>query len=204
MQSHIRKVNACLAVTCHLHFWQDDRDLLRATAVTRGWNGYQNRSQHRKLTLEKKILPLPPQGFEPTTFQSRVRHSNHWAIPGTQCRYTYSTHITVLSGQQIFFYRQCLRSPAVVFTEGTVLVTSTYVPFWLSSHSRSWSSEHFLTSRIVGAHVVQIWQTGWLGSDLLTNCSFSIHFSHFVLWVWLPEHQIRLHTFRKSTIKGVN
>ena len=39
---HIRKVYACLAVTCHLHFWQNDRDLLRATAVTRGWNGYRN------------------------------------------------------------------------------------------------------------------------------------------------------------------
>ena len=36
MQSHIRKVHACLAVTCHLHFWQTDRALLRATAVTRG------------------------------------------------------------------------------------------------------------------------------------------------------------------------
>ena len=33
MQSHIRKVYACLAVTSHLHFWQNDRDLLRATAV---------------------------------------------------------------------------------------------------------------------------------------------------------------------------
>ena len=32
LQSHIRKVYACLAVTCHLHFWQNDRDLLRATA----------------------------------------------------------------------------------------------------------------------------------------------------------------------------
>ena len=42
MQSHIRKVYACLAVTCHLHFWRNDRDLLRATAVTRGWNGYRN------------------------------------------------------------------------------------------------------------------------------------------------------------------
>ena len=36
MQSHTRKVHACLAVTCHLHFWQNDRNLLRATAVTRG------------------------------------------------------------------------------------------------------------------------------------------------------------------------
>ena len=57
MQSHIRKVYACLAVTCYLHFWQNDRGLLRATAVTRGWNGYRNKSQHRKSTLEKKILP---------------------------------------------------------------------------------------------------------------------------------------------------
>ena len=55
MQSHIRRVYACLAVTCHLHFWQNDRDLLRATVVTRGWNGYRNKSQHRKSTLEKKI-----------------------------------------------------------------------------------------------------------------------------------------------------
>ena len=54
MQSHICKVYACLAVTCHSDFWQNDRDLLRATAVTRGWNGYRNDSQHRKLTLEKK------------------------------------------------------------------------------------------------------------------------------------------------------
>ena len=57
MQSHTHKVYACLAVTCHLHFWQNDRDLLRATAVTRGWNGYRNKSQHRKSTHEKKILP---------------------------------------------------------------------------------------------------------------------------------------------------
>ena len=32
-KSHIRKVYACLAVTCHLHFWQNDRDFLRATVV---------------------------------------------------------------------------------------------------------------------------------------------------------------------------
>ena len=81
MQSHILKVCACLAVTCHLHFGQNDRDLLRATAVTWGWNGYWNKSQRRKLTLEKKILPPLLQGFEPLTFQSWVRRSNHWAIP---------------------------------------------------------------------------------------------------------------------------
>ena len=60
-----------LAVTCHLHFWQNDQDLLRATAVTRGWNGYRNKSQHRKLTLEKKILLQLLLGLEPGTFRSR-------------------------------------------------------------------------------------------------------------------------------------
>ena len=84
MQSHIRKVYACLAVTCHLHFWQNDQDLLHASVVTQGWNGYWNKSQCRKSTLDKKILPPLLQGFEPATFhyfQSQVRRSNHWAIP---------------------------------------------------------------------------------------------------------------------------
>ena len=77
MQSHIHKVYVCLAVTCHLHFWQNDWDLLRATAITRELNGYRNKSQHRKSTLEKKILPPLLQIFEPATFQSQVQRSNH-------------------------------------------------------------------------------------------------------------------------------
>ena len=44
MQSHIRKVHAYLAVTCHQHFWQTDWGLLCATVVTRGWNRYRNKS----------------------------------------------------------------------------------------------------------------------------------------------------------------
>ena len=82
IQSHI--VYAYLAVTCHLHFWQNDRDLSRATAVTRGWNGYRNKSQHSNLTLENKILPPLLPGLEPGTFRSRVRRCNHWATPAHQ------------------------------------------------------------------------------------------------------------------------
>ena len=40
MQSHIRRVLGCLAVTCRLHFRQNDRDLLRAAdrhALGRGF-----------------------------------------------------------------------------------------------------------------------------------------------------------------------
>ena len=49
-------------------------------AFLRGWNGYRNKSQHRKLTLEKKIFPPLLQGFEPATFQSRVRRYKHRAV----------------------------------------------------------------------------------------------------------------------------
>ena len=80
MQSHIRRMHARLAVTGNLHFWQNDRDLLRAVGVTRGWNGYRKKSQHRMLTLEKKILPPLLPGLEPAIFRSWVRRSNHWAI----------------------------------------------------------------------------------------------------------------------------
>ena len=47
MQSHKHRVHVCLAVTCHLHFRQNGWDFLRATAVTRGWNRYHNRSEQR-------------------------------------------------------------------------------------------------------------------------------------------------------------
>ena len=50
---------------------------LEQTHCARMWNGYRNKSQHRKLTLEKKIRPPLLQGLEPATFQSRVRRSNH-------------------------------------------------------------------------------------------------------------------------------
>ena len=37
------QVYVCLGVTCHLYFWQNDRGLLHATAVTWGWNEHRIR-----------------------------------------------------------------------------------------------------------------------------------------------------------------
>ena len=71
--SHIRKEHVFLAVPCPLHLWQNDRDLSRASLVTRGWNGYRNKNQHRILNLEKNILPPLQPGLEPATFRLRVR-----------------------------------------------------------------------------------------------------------------------------------
>ena len=33
VHGHMCRVHECLAVTCHLHFWQNDQDLLCATGV---------------------------------------------------------------------------------------------------------------------------------------------------------------------------
>ena len=60
IQSHI--VYACLAVTCRLLFWQNDRNLLRATAVTRGWNGYRNKSA-QKVDPGEEDSPAAPAGI---------------------------------------------------------------------------------------------------------------------------------------------
>ena len=101
MQSHTSKVHAYLAVPCHLHLWQNDRDLLRAIAVTLGWNGYQNKSQHRKVALEKKILPPLLQGFEPATLQSLGQCSNHRAIPAPRGSISWCVSIII----RLSFYR---------------------------------------------------------------------------------------------------
>ena len=60
--NHISKVHAYLAVTFHLHFWQIDRDLLRVTAVTRGRNGYRNKSA-QKVDSGEENSPAAPAGI---------------------------------------------------------------------------------------------------------------------------------------------
>ena len=79
MLSHTHRMHVCLTVTCHLHFWQNDQDFL--FTCYRSNNRYQNKSQHRKVTLEKEILPPLLLGLKPATFWSQVLCSKHWAIP---------------------------------------------------------------------------------------------------------------------------
>ena len=55
----------CLSVTCPLRFCQNDLGLLYATVVTWGWNGYWNKSQHRKLSMEEKFIHCPCKGSNP-------------------------------------------------------------------------------------------------------------------------------------------
>ena len=81
--SHTCRVHVSLAVICRLHFWQNNQDLLCATAVTRGWSSCQNKSECRKLTLEQKILSPFLLGLKPTTFWSQVWHSTTQLFPPT-------------------------------------------------------------------------------------------------------------------------
>ena len=68
----IHRVHVCLAVTCHQHFWQNDRDLLRATAVTWGWNGYRKESAHKVNPGEENSPAAPVWDLN-----LRVRPLNH-------------------------------------------------------------------------------------------------------------------------------
>ena len=64
IQSHIGRVYVYLAVTCHLRFWGNNRDLLRATAVTRKWNGYRNKKSAQKVYRGDESSPTSPAGTQ--------------------------------------------------------------------------------------------------------------------------------------------
>ena len=79
IQSHIHKVHACLAVMCHLPFRQNDLDLLHAIAVTWGVEWIPKYESAQKVDPgDRHSSAWTMQGFKPVTFQSWVRHSNHW------------------------------------------------------------------------------------------------------------------------------
>ena len=98
----------CSGVTCRRPFWQNDQDSESATAVTRGWNGYLNESQHKKLIREKTILcwDLTPSLPQPVKFLA-------WMMHGRACKqyifwsYTTSTFIAMPFDNKSFFMCQC-------------------------------------------------------------------------------------------------
>ena len=138
MQCHILEVHAYLAVTCHMHFWQNDQDPLHATAVARGWNRYQNKSQHRKLTLENKIIQPLQQGFEPMKLLSWVRRSNHWAIHTTA-----GVHCAVV----MLYCHDCCSGKLCNYTKGPAssLWTAQWPLSGLCAAVLPWCSLAFLT-----------------------------------------------------------
>ena len=80
--SHVCRMHVCLALTCHLHFWQNDRDLLHATEVTQGGtdteitvsSGEENPPAFPAGTWTRDLLIMSPSLY-------------HWAIPAPQFEY---------------------------------------------------------------------------------------------------------------------
>ena len=76
------RVCACLGITYHLHFWQNDLGLLRATAATRGWNGYRIRvSAQSSLWRRKFSRRSYRDSYSQASEHDRVRRSYQQASP---------------------------------------------------------------------------------------------------------------------------
>ena len=71
IQSLIGRVHVCLAVTCHLHFWQNDRDLLRATAVTQDGTDTTQEVDHEK-NISRRSRPFDHESGAQTTELSPI------------------------------------------------------------------------------------------------------------------------------------
>ena len=82
--SHLHRVHVCLAVTCHLHFWHNDRDFFMCYCSDTRWNGYLNESQHRKLNLEKIFSHHSYWDLNPWLFNHESSTVNYWAIHAPQ------------------------------------------------------------------------------------------------------------------------
>ena len=81
IRSHRRSVRVCLGVTCHLQFWENDRDLSRATAVTRGWNAYQKYELAKKVHPGEETSPVMPVGTRTQDLSIASPTLYHCAIP---------------------------------------------------------------------------------------------------------------------------
>ena len=80
--SCICKIHVCLALTCHLHFWQNDWDLLHATEVTRSGTDTEIRVSSRE-----ENPPAFPAGTRTRDLLIMSLSLYHWAIPAPQFEY---------------------------------------------------------------------------------------------------------------------
>ena len=79
MQSHIRKVYACFCCNLPPALLAEWLESFTCYYSNPGWNDDRSMSQHRKLTLENKMLLL---GLKPATFRPQIQRSaTDWAIP---------------------------------------------------------------------------------------------------------------------------
>ena len=101
--NHIRRVRVCLAMTCHLHFWQNGQDVLRATMVTWGWNGYQNKSAW-KVDPGEENTPAAPDRNQTHNLLITGPVLYHWDIPTPQ----YKQSVIIILDRCLSLHQCCM------------------------------------------------------------------------------------------------
>ena len=135
-----------LAVTRYLPFWQNGQHLLHATAVTGEWNWYWNKSQYRKLTLEKKILALLLPGLKQKTFQFDILPQSYPCSPvhasGCVCM-----SVCMCSGVMCAHHSKCLPISVymlVTYTCNKCITCTVHTNAWSVSMGRNIPQTHWL------------------------------------------------------------
>ena len=78
------RMHACLAETCHRHFWQNDyRDLVTCFCSNKGVERIPKWESPQNVEPGQENPPALLQGLEPETFKSRVRRSTTELAPSS-------------------------------------------------------------------------------------------------------------------------
>ena len=109
--SHVCWVHVCSAVTCHLHFWQNDWDLLHATVVT--WGGMDTEISVSTENWSWRRRSAAPAGTwtHDLLILSPVRY--HWAI---------HAHLFTSVSQSESFVLSCVKRKSVSFVTKSCMI----------------------------------------------------------------------------------
>ena len=146
-------VYACLGVSCHLHFWQNDKGLLRATVVTQGWNGHQIRDSTqnwlwRRNFSRRSCLDSNPQSFD---HESVLSHHSLWRsvspFPVTFCLiipFDVLSHNSLWRSVSSLPVTFCLTTPSDVLSHHPLWRSVSSLPATFCLTSCDVLSHHFL------------------------------------------------------------
>jgi len=149
MQSHVHKVHAYLAVTCHLHLWQTDQGLLCATAVTQG--SYLETYQCWVLQGVKTVYMVCKEhlkmGWDSYRYLA-IYHLLCWVLPGVKT--VYSGQRTSEDGDASYASFVCL--PSLCCPEVTLCGCQDVKIQLFTSHLFFW--QHLIAERCGGQDYV--------------------------------------------------
>ena len=98
------RVYACLGVTCHLHFWQNDWGILHATAITSGWDRHWIRVRTQSWLWRRKFSNRSCQysNWQPFVHESSALTNKLSQLPLYILAITVSAYATYLPWSFLF------------------------------------------------------------------------------------------------------